>query len=261
MKHAQQSRTILPLMVLLMTSLTFASSIDRRPVAERLRALTPNDPMAYFELAEDLVDSPDSERDRELAQQLFGLAGALSPDLLGRSAALALADVEEDPGQKRRLLALADLLAESRPGLQPRSSRARSHVDPAAAYAVATALHEFRNGYGPRAIRALEQVGATELLTTADDALRGGARRFIEDCNLYRGGQRPSLSSGEISSLMHLEAALLAGNDLTWTDELSLRGGVTYIEVDPEQLEQVFDVNADRPFYREGTWRTSATGR
>ncbi|MCA9297208.1 MAG: hypothetical protein KC983_11840 [Phycisphaerales bacterium] len=222
---------------------------------ERLAALRPSNPLAYFELGEEVADGATSIEERTLARTLFGLAGALDRDRFGRSACLALADIEEDAAQKRRLLALADLLDDGT-SLRRRDGRTqRKSIDPAAAFAVAQALHEYRQGSGTRALRALEQAGAMELLNAYDDALRGGARRFLEDCELYRSGDPPALSADDVSRMLHLEAALLAGADRTWTDELLLTDGATLIEVDPDQIAESLHVDVNRPVYRDGRWR------
>jgi hypothetical protein len=228
---------------------------------ERLEALRPSNPLAYFELAEEVADGATTIEDRTLARTLFGLSGALDRNRFGRSACLALADFEEDPAQKRRLLALADLLDDGT-SLQRRDQRLqRQAIDPAAAFAVAQALHEYRQGSGTRALRALEQAGAMELLHAYDDALRGGARRFLEDCALYRSGDPPALSADDVSRMLHLEAALLAGADRNWTDELLLTNGSTLIEVDPDQIADALRVDVNRPVFREGRWREVTDAR
>jgi hypothetical protein len=80
----------------------------------KLQALHPTRPSAYFELAEDIADAAASDEERGLARRLFALAGALDPERLGRSACLALADMQSQPHLRRRLLALATLLGERR---------------------------------------------------------------------------------------------------------------------------------------------------
>ncbi len=76
----------------------------------RLEALNPADALAYFELAEEVADAAGDQLPHDLANRLYALAGVLDQPRLGRSACLALADLQDHPQAKRRLLALASLL-------------------------------------------------------------------------------------------------------------------------------------------------------
>ena len=220
----------------------------------RLAALVPTNPFAYFELAEEMADGPADQTERDLARYLFGLAGALDPPGLGRSASLALADMEDREHVKRRLLALATLLDE-RGGVagwgQPASA---TQISASAAVAVGEALSHYRRGRGPRALAVLKKPGATALLESAGGVLRGGAKRFIEDCKLYRGQRRPMIADDELHRMLQLEAAVLAGADRAWSGELMLRRGIPLVEVDPDNLQQTLGADASRPYYRRGRW-------
>ncbi len=220
----------------------------------RLAALVPTDPFAYFELAEEMADDPADQTERDLARYLFGLAGALDPPGLGRSASLALADMEDREYVKRRLLALATLLDE-RGGVagwgQPAPA---TRISASAAVAVGEALSHYRRGHGPRALAVLKKPGATALLESVGGVLRGGARRFIEDCKLYRGQRRPMIADDDLHRMLQLEAAVLAGADRAWSGELLLRGGRPLVEVDPDNLQQTLGADASRPYYRRGRW-------
>jgi hypothetical protein len=192
------------------------------------------------------------------------LAGALEPERLGRSACLALADIEENPQAKRRLLALAALL----PGFAGaggfNSSGVMGNLDgsrnaevtwsAAAALAVTEALSFYRRGDGTRAMSALKTPGADALLQQYGRLLPGGYPRFIEDCKLYRGQQSPTLSSADIIRMLRLEAAILAGGQRTWSSELLLSNGAPLIEVDPLHLEESLGVDVTRPLFRKGRW-------
>ena len=57
----------------------------------RLEALDPTRPLDYFLLGEEVADAAVNEAERQLARELFGLAGALDRDRLARSAALGQA--------------------------------------------------------------------------------------------------------------------------------------------------------------------------
>ncbi len=219
---------------------------------ERLEALRPSRPIDYFELAEEIADEAGSPADLDLARHLFGLAGVLDPDRLGRSACLALADLEADDIGRRRMLALASMLDPRGAALPPSPDPGD---DPAAALAVAEALGHYRRGEGARAEAALRRAGAMELLESCGHVLRGGAKRFVEDCRLYRGSRRPQLGAEELATHLRLEAALLAGADRTWSGELLLSTGRPLIEVDPERIEEALGVDRSKPRYRNGLWQ------
>ncbi len=234
-----------------------AQAVNIEPVDRweaRLAALAPTNPLAYFELAEEIADDSVGKSHRELARHLFALAGVLDPPGLGRSASLALADMEDRAHVKRQLLALAALLDE-RGGVagwgQPDEA---PQISASAAVAVGEALSYYRRGRGPRALSVLEKPGATALLESAGGVLRGGARRFMEDCKLYRGQRKPTVTEDDLRRMLQLEAAVLAGVDRAWSGQLLLGRGRPLVEVDPDNLQQTFGVDASRPYYRRGRW-------
>jgi hypothetical protein len=221
--------------------------------ADRLAALEPGRPMDYFELGEEIADAAAGEDDRDLARRLFALAGVLDRFRLGRSSCLALADLEEDPNARRRLQALAGLLGD-RMHMTLSTQRTSVEPTPGAALSVARALSHYRRGQGSKALDALEEPGATALLEAHQDALVGGLRRFVEDCKLYRGRLRPSISETDIDRMLHLELLLLAGINRPWSSELVLGYAFPLIEVDPERLEESLRIDASRCIYRDGRW-------
>lgn len=162
--------------------------------AARLAALSPDNPMAYFELAEDVAAEQIGLDDRDLARQLYVFAAALStgdatqrsspevaPPWLAASACLGLASLAETDAERRWLHALAGTLApEDARGAISRSATA-SRTEPGAED-LAAALDSLRAGYGQRAAKLLERPGASELLDryerllTADGRPGGAAR-------------------------------------------------------------------------------------
>jgi hypothetical protein len=220
----------------------------------RLESLTPTAPMDYFELAEEVADAAKGQADLSLARHLFGLAGALDPGRLGRSACLALADLARDEHVRRRYLALATLL-DRRGGAGGWSGREEAEIDRTAALALAEALSHYRNGNGDKALTSLRSPGAMDLLRGHGPALRGGVDRFLADCQLYKGQSRPFVSDQDLVVMLRLEVALLAGRERTWADELLLTGGRPLVEVDPGRLEETFGVDASRPYFVDGEWR------
>jgi len=224
---------------------------------DRLEALKPALPMAYFELAEEIADVAEDEPQRALARHLFALAGLLDRDGLGRSACVALADMAEQELDRRRLLALASLLGGGGIGQAasvPLGAGMTEAPDPIAVLALTEAFSYYRRGRGPQAMAALRTPGAMELLTACQQYLRGGANRFVEECRRYRGQLRPNLSDEDEIRMLRLEVALLAGAERPWSSDLLYGRGQPLIEVDPDRLEETFGVDASRPIYRAGRW-------
>ncbi|MGP1345705.1 MAG: hypothetical protein ACTS3F_03440 [Phycisphaerales bacterium] len=124
---ARPARRLFSFAALLAATLALCSPVTRaaessapRGINQRLSELTPDNPMSYFLLAEDLgYDPAADERQRELARTLFLLAAAIDrerdePAGLDRSAALALADLAETDAHRRTLRATAQALAADR---------------------------------------------------------------------------------------------------------------------------------------------------
>jgi hypothetical protein len=216
---------------------------------QRLEALSPADPMAYFELAEEIADAAADESQLALAGHLFGVAGALDPQRLGRSACLAIADLEPNEYAKRRMLALGALLDRRAGGLVEQPGGALD-IHPEDALAVSEAISHYRKGDGARALKLLLRPGAMDLLEAwGAVAFRGGAARFVEDCRLYRGSRKPTLTDQDLVTMLRFEAALLAGNNRSWSGDLLLTQGRPLIEVDPDRIEEALGADGSRPCF------------
>lgn len=255
-------------LVLLVLALP-ASSAPRRGVDEwiprddpwraRLEALRPVDPLAYFELGEEIAHATPEWRDVELAQTLFGLAGLLDRTQLGRSACLALADLSVEASERRRLRALAAILGgaglggRALPSAQARNELAAGMSDDTV-IAVLNALSYYRRGNGAKAIESLEAPEAMELLGRCDALLPGGVQRFVEDCRHYRGQLRPLLDDNDILRMLQIEVALLAGEDQRWSTAATLARLDPLIEVDPERLGEALGADPSRPYFRRSGW-------
>ena len=237
---------------------TSAETVTAGEWDQRLEALRPQEPERYLELAEEVEDAAKSEDDKRLARQLYALAGALEPERLGRSACLALAAMEENELAKKRFLALAALLPGMGGGAGAGANSAEGAIaaewSPAAAVAVAEALSHYRRGDGSRALTALKEPGADQLLQQFSNMLPGGYQRFMEDCKAYKGQQAPTLSSADVIRMLRFESSILAGRDRAWSSELLLSAGQALIEVDPQRLEDSLNVDLTRPIYRSGRW-------
>jgi hypothetical protein len=232
---------------------------DRSSIAiwtDRLEQLQPTDPLAYYELAEEVADLAADQMQRDLARRLFALAGILDSPRLGRSASLALISLETRPHVKRRLQAMASLLGGDTPAFNFLQGETRTSIDPAIAMNVSEAFSYYRRGLGRRALAKLDDEESLALLGSLDSVLRGGSKRFLEDCKLYdRNRQvRPSLSEPNLTKMLQVERALLAGLNRGWTSELLLTDGAPLIEIDTQRLDILLDVDAHLCLYRDGRW-------
>jgi hypothetical protein len=208
-------------------------------------------------LAEEVADEAGVPSNRDLARHLYGLAAALDQDRLARSACLALADLADDEQAKRRLRALASLLgSDGEFAIEGGESvgHSFSQFSSEAIIAFTEAISRYRKGQGAQAAAALRKPGADELLKSCDRWLPGGYNRFQEVIKQSRGQTRPTLSASDQLRLLHLEAAVLAGIDRTWSSELLVTRGSPLIEVDPSRLAETLEVDDGRPFYRNGRW-------
>jgi hypothetical protein len=224
---------------------------------ERLEALEPQRPMDYFELAEEVADVAVSPDDRALARRLFALAGLLDRPRLGRSTCLALADLAQRPVERKRLLALASLIGGERIGPTPMGAVSSTNVSNASMSDIMDLLgvfSDYRRGRGQDARDALRDPQVYALLEQVAPHLRGGVAGFIEDCNMYRGELRPSLSRDDLNRMLRLEVGLLSGDHRPWSADLLLTGGEPMIEVDPDDLSTAFGYDASRPYFRNGEW-------
>lgn len=238
----------------------YRTHADDGPWSDRLETLEPDDALTYFELAEEVADAAESESEHELARRLFGLAGVLDSERLGRSAALALADMADDTDEKRRLRALADLLGRRSVGIWWTDSLEDdlASVDTGRALTLAEAMGYYRRGEGARALNLLRRDGMDQALEVYARRLPGGPDRILEEVRTYRTGRsRPNLSDSQITMMMRLEVAMLAGEDRPWSADLAATGGRRLLEIDPQRLEAAFSVDAERPYYRNGRWVTA----
>lgn len=229
------------------------------PWQSRLELLSPSNPVAYFELAEEIADAASNDEQREFSRHLFALTAVLDTPNLGHSAVLALASIQPDEMEKRRLMGLACLLESPMAAswLQdddPYSLSITTEVTPAAAQALSEAMGYYRRGQGSKALESLRHNGADELLTQVDHALSGSANRIREDCQHYRGQSRPSLSIEHILTMLRVELALLATSERPWSGDLLLTGGQPLIEIDADRLVESLQADPTRPFFRSGRW-------
>ncbi len=145
---------------------------------KRLTALSPQKPVDYFLLGEEVAaDSKDAET-AGLARRLFVLAyeldaretGSRERSRLGPSVCLALASVAARDDERRWLRALADTLSDGSASLADPANEAGGIFPPETAFDLATAIGLARAGEGRRAEQLLEKPGVSELLEQIDTA-------------------------------------------------------------------------------------------
>jgi len=215
---------------------------------ERLARLDPVRPMDYLELGEEVAERAESDDERRLARQLFGLAGALDTQRLGRSAMLALAQFASTPEERARALAAAELAGGRGSAIR------RTMADPAALEALARAISFHRRGEGRKALNALKQDGADQLLESVGDALAGGAAVFREECKAMRPGSQPLTDEDAIVRGHLVEHALRSGELRTPGLDLALYGDEPLIEIDLSDPQSTWRVDPKRAWWRNGAW-------
>ncbi len=207
--------------------------------------------MDYFLLGEEVVDAAQSDAERQLARELFGLAGALDRERLGRSAALARAAIASTPLEARRMQAAAALLG----GL--RYERASSAEEAVKSLALVRALSLYRVGKGPSALATLRSADAEGLLEEYDAMIPGGSEGFLRECRTLRGGVRPTLDNATLRRMLLLEAALITPSPRAVSIDVAITQGAPLLEIDVSDLGALFRVDPSLASWRDGRWNAS----
>ncbi|MFM7051732.1 MAG: hypothetical protein ACKOYN_06325 [Planctomycetota bacterium] len=224
---------------------------------DRLERLDPLDPLGYLELAEEVADAAEREDERRLAAELYGLAGALDVPRLGRSAMLGLSSLAREPAERARTLAAAAILGASHGGSAAASAEPLSQATDQQIDALARAFSYHRRGDGRRAMNALRQSGADELLEAVGPVLPGGAAAFRDECRAMRSGGGPGADPETARAQMLIELALRQGRAAPLGVEMALTGDRPLVEVDLSDPQSVWRVDPRRPWWRNGGWASS----
>lgn len=157
----------------------------------RLKKLTPREPLAYFELAEEVAAEDRTTTGRTLARRLYVLAAHLraqaapnvavaqgdaasaGPDWLPASACLGLAAIADTEQDRRWLIAMAGTLSPEGAG-PPQSRPVDAGTHDAAALQLATALGYVRVGEGRKAMKILNTPAVSALLARYEGLLNPG---------------------------------------------------------------------------------------
>ena len=221
-------------------------------VEARLAALRPERPVAYIELAEDLMDraggSAAPEADRALARHLAALAGAIDIRGTGRSAALFLLEHAPLGADRSRLRAVASLLDPSSDRVVEAEERA------GAAMALLQAFSHYRRGEGGRAKEWIERAGAAALLDRQPAVLPGGSARFRAECDAMRQSGPPIVVPSQVEALHALVAAAAGGEPRSWSEAIVLEGAGPLPELNVSDPGAVFGVDPRASVWRSGAW-------
>lgn len=254
--------------------------------AQRLVSLHPQEPMAYFELGEEVMAESSSAEDTALARSLFALAYDLDREgggRLGPSVCLALASLAESEEDRRVLAALAALVGGESLALTqlaPPAGAPGAAASDEVAHSLAVALGHYRAGEYDRASALLDRPEVDALLESYDSLLAGAAsrirrearskpscrecrnQRVVRDgssdesvrlCPTCGGNPGPVLDTLSLVRLLRVEAMLLAA-DRSWSEQIAADGGAPLPEWDASTLAARFGADASRPFWREGRW-------
>jgi hypothetical protein len=266
----------------------------------RLTALSPDEPLAYYELGEEVAGEAVEFEDFALARQLYVLAFELDRagpgrGRLGPSICLALARIE-------RLDEVRDWLRATAGTLDPRYVSTDWNVAAAplatdrTALLVTEALGLTRSGDGPQAMTRLEEPGVRELLARYEPLLSeqgqaGGISRLesqmrswpcpecknrrsvtrvgrdgpeVQPCSTCNGDPGPELPQAELIAHLRFESRLLSGLQRSWSAQVASDYGAPLLDPEPAQLGPTlrgrYGVVLGRPYWRDGQWSDNPDG-
>ena len=222
--------------------------------SDELEALRPGAPIAYFELAEEILASDPDGTERALAEHLLRLSGALDPDTFARAACLMLAEMASQTTDRRRFGVLAEMFDRRPIRLSMDMADPLGRADRSTILGLGEVLSLYRRGEGARAEEILEQPGVRSLLVEVAEHL-DGMERIMTNLRLYRRGtQRPLDPRSTTEIMVRTELAIIKGDDRTWSEDLLLNNGAPVAELDPSHIAEVFGVDPTRSRFRDGGW-------
>jgi hypothetical protein len=258
---------------------------------QRLAALAPADPKAYFLLAEELaseaIGTGADRPSRDLARTLYTLAFELyrarnqpGDGEMARSAVLGLVALTSIEPERRWLAAVGDQVAPVTDKTGAASARLPAAVSEATAFNLATAMGLARSGEGKRAEQYLSREGVRDLLTATQATVSGGAdkepvTRWIEDwpvcptcknrrivtrgaestiCPYCDGNPGPKLTDAQLLAQYRAESLLLRGAYRSWSAQILADDGEPLRDPNPADLAASFGVDPRATLWRKGAW-------
>ncbi len=257
-------------------------------LAERLSSLSPERPIHYFLLAEDVRDAerPDTDLARQLLVRalLFDRDNSLSP-----SALRLLAQIADEPAQSRAMEALAEAAAPSSSPYGPIDPKpdplAPSSITNAeTALAAATALGRYRSGDYARAATLFDRPEAGAALAdyaalipglsaivrevherpncrechnariVRADASSAEAINNVRLCYTCRGNPGPRLSDRDLLNQLRVEAALLNAHHASWSTQFLMDAAASLHDLDPSSLADLYNIDPAATHWRDGVW-------
>ncbi len=258
-------------------------------LAERLTALNPQNPQAYFLLAEELAAEAGTDKpSRDVARTLFVLAFEMyrarnqpGDGELARSATLGLASLTRIEPERRWLAAIGDQVAPPGDRAASASARLPAAVPETVAFQLATAMGLARSGEGRRAEQYLIREGVRELLAlnqvaiTGDPAAGQPVLKWIADwpacptcknrrivtranestlCPYCDGNPGPKLTDAELLKQFRAESFLLRGAYRSWSAQILADDGEPLRDPNPADLAVSFGVDPHATLWRNGGW-------
>ncbi|MFN3150574.1 hypothetical protein [Bremerella sp.] len=231
-----------------------------QPVSpSRLSQLSPDNPKAYREYAEELVEKKTDPEAVETAKRLFMIAAHLDPQTEGRSALLGMTPLMNDPQGVKQLRAMAYLLDPSHDASllegQPQAVTTGAALDESVREEVTKVLKMLRHGERSDARQQLQR-------EEVRSAMRQGTSKITPDeCLALVQGTCPGCEQGRIPPYMlqKLVAAELELNSSQAASDVKPQWGFfldgTFQEPLPVlSLAKAVGFDPKQCVYRDGKW-------
>lgn len=255
----------------------------------RLASLKPADPVAYLELGEDMLETPDSPERIDMTRQLLVRAleyGRSRPEhrRTAASAAIALASMSKRDGDRLWLRSVAAILEPTSDDFAP-ARRSREQESQASASRASLFLTQLRAGAGIEARDSLDTKGVREVLekherelsalgTISVQHLENESKKWpCTDCNstgmiVPPKGQRGSaklcpvcggqpgmkLSAADFAAQLRLQRRLTGSFSEPWGSLLTTEGAPPARDPDPANVAPAFAVDVKLSVWRDGQW-------
>ena len=236
----------------------FVRTVD----AERLAGLSPENPSAYRDYAEELAEKKADPDARAAALRLYLIAAQLDPEKLGRSSLLGMTAVARTPLEERRMRAMSFLLDPAhdvRLLKEPGTTSAVSGGpgDAAGSQSLLSMIRLLRKGQGLVARRTAERKESEAIFVQHGRGLT--QKDFLALCR-----QPQPLPPEDLARLIRLELALTDGGSAEETSgdsgEKLLPSWASAIAsgdtkpVAPLSLETLTEFDPRLSVYRDGKW-------